>query len=118
MIPSSKLMTPDLRAPVIIFLSDGECSLSDGVMYDLCRSAVTAGYAYLIHVLDAQPQRKSRSGLSFHAVSFGIQARAMTLRRMVQIATEIYDTAPRDPLPPLNNPCSYSEADSTVRRAK
>ena len=53
MIPSSKLMTLDLRTPVIVFLSDGECSLSDEVMYDLCRSAVRAGYAYLIHVLYA-----------------------------------------------------------------
>ena len=36
---------------------------------------------------------------------------------MVQIATEIYDTAPRDPLALLSNPCSYSEALDTVRCA-
>ena len=37
---------------------------------------------------------------------------------MVQIATEIYDTAPRDPLAPLANPCSCCEALDTVRRAE
>ena len=53
MIHSSKLMTPGLRTPIIIFLSDGQSHLSDEVMYDLCRSAVSAGYVYLIHVLGA-----------------------------------------------------------------
>ena len=52
MIPRLKLMTPDLMTPIIIFLSDGKSSLSDEIMYDLCRSAARAGYAYLIHVLD------------------------------------------------------------------
>jgi len=37
---------------------------------------------------------------------------------MVQIAMEIYDAAPRDPLAPLDNPCSYSEALDSVRRAE
>ena len=50
--PSSKLMSPDLRTPVIVFLSDGECGLSDEVMYDLCRSAVRAGYVCPVHLLD------------------------------------------------------------------
>ena len=118
MVPSQNLMTPDLRTPVVIFLSDGECSLSDEIMYGLCRSAVRAGYAYLIHVLDAQSHQNFRSSLSFHAVSFGMQTRAGSLRRMVQIATEIHDTAPRDPLVPFSNPCSYSEALDTVRRAE
>ena len=44
-----------------------------------------------------------------------MQARAGSLRRMVQIATEIHDTAPRDSLVPLSNPCTYSEATDTVR---
>ena len=50
--PNSKLMSPNFRTPVIIFLSDGECDLSDEVMYDLCRSAVRAGYVCLVHLLD------------------------------------------------------------------
>ena len=36
---------------------------------------------------------------------------------MVQIATEIHDTAPRDPFAPLDTPCSYSEALDTVRHS-
>jgi hypothetical protein len=56
-----------------------------------------------------------RSALSFHAVSFGSDAQSASLRRMVQIATEIHDTAPRDPFAPLGSPCSYSEALDTVR---
>ena len=31
------------RSPVIIFLSDGECSMTDAKMYDLCRNAVRLG---------------------------------------------------------------------------
>jgi hypothetical protein len=34
---------------------------------------------------------------------------------MVQIATEIHDAAPRDPLAPPGDPCSYSEVLDTVR---
>ncbi len=47
-----------------------------------------------------------------------MQTQAGSLRRMVQIATEVYDTAPRDPLAPLSDPCSYNEALDTVRRAE
>ena len=59
--------------------------------------------------------RSLRSALSFHAVSFGLDAQAGSLRRMVQIATEIYDSAPRDPFASLDIPCSYREALDTVR---
>ena len=48
---STKLMLWDFRTPVVIFLSDGECSLSDAIMYDLCRAAVKAGYVYFISPL-------------------------------------------------------------------
>ena len=58
-----------------------------------------------------------RSALSFHAVSFGLDAHSTSLRRMVQIATEIHDAAPQDPLAPPGNPCSYSKALDTVRRS-
>ena len=37
---------------------------------------------------------------------------------MVEIASEIYDTAPQDPLAPLVNPCSYRETLDTVSRAE
>jgi len=36
---------------------------------------------------------------------------------MVQIAKEIHDASPRDPLAPPGDPCSYSEALDMVRRA-
>lgn len=61
--------------------------------------------------------RSLRSALSFHAISFGPDAQTGSLRRMVQIATEIHDTAPRDPFAPLDTPCSYSQALDTVRRS-
>ena len=61
--------------------------------------------------------RSLRSVLSFHAISFGPDAQTGSLRRMVQIATEIYDAAPRDPFASLDIPCSYSEALDTVRHS-
>jgi len=42
------------RVPIVIFLSDGEQTLPQTEMYDLCRRCVTLGYP-----------------LSFHSVSFG-----------------------------------------------
>jgi len=36
---------------------------------------------------------------------------------MVQIASEIHDATPRDPLAPPGNACSYSEALDTVGRS-
>ncbi len=59
--------------------------------------------------------RSLRSVLSFHAISFGPDAQTGSLRRMVQIATEIHDAAPRDPFASLDIPCSYSQALDTVR---
>ena len=88
------------------------------MMYDLCRAAVRAGYIYPFSPLSTQTDEDTSSALSFHAVSFGVQARAGSLRRMVQIAMEIHDAAPRDPLAPPGNPCSYSEALDTVRHVE
>lgn len=31
----------------MIFLSDGECSVSDAAIQDLCRSAIRLGYLYM-----------------------------------------------------------------------
>ena len=104
-----------VRTPVVVFLSDGECRFEDEVVYDLCRSAVRAGYATSVILHHFRTLRPPRSALSFHAVSFGSEAQAGSLHRMVQIATEIHDAAPRDPLMPLGIPCSYSEALDTVR---
>jgi len=85
------------RAPVLIFLSDGEHQCGDEAMYDLCRNAVRLGMP-----------------LSFHAVSFGQPFNSAKLRRMVEIAQEIEKSAPRNSL--TNNiPSSYTEALDTIR---
>jgi len=58
------------RFPVIIFLSDGECSISDNIMQDLCRTAVRLGYKLpfihyplfkLTRVLFANVEKRYRS---------------------------------------------------------
>jgi len=90
------------RSPVIVFLSDGECSLPDQTTYDICNSAVRLG-----------------KGLSFYTVSFGPDSSSQSLRRMAQIAEEVYRRAPRDPLAPaVQDSCSYTRAIDTIRLAE
>ncbi|KAG1809694.1 uncharacterized protein BJ212DRAFT_1484392 [Suillus subaureus] len=91
------------RSPVIIFLSDGECHIADQTVQDLCRSAVRLGKA-----------------LSFHAVSFGSDTTSTSLRRMTQIALDIQNNAPRDPLAPATATVasSYTQALDTVQLAE
>jgi len=61
---------------------------------------------------------KIRRPLSFHAVSFGHEVTSTSLRRMAQIALDVQNNAPQDPLLPAtaNIPSSYTEALDTVRR--
>jgi hypothetical protein len=56
--------------------------------------------------------------LAFHTVAFGGDiGGGRFLRRMTEIATDIYDSAPPDPLVPAGeNPCSFTEAANTVCR--
>ncbi|KIK47712.1 hypothetical protein CY34DRAFT_191735 [Suillus luteus UH-Slu-Lm8-n1] len=91
------------RSPVIIFLSDGEDYIADQPVQDLCRSAVRLG-----------------KPLSFHAVSFGSDTTSTYLRRMSQIALDIQNNAPRDPLVPLaaTVTSSYTQALDTVQLAE
>ncbi|KAH7884451.1 hypothetical protein F5I97DRAFT_1937890 [Phlebopus sp. FC_14] len=91
------------RSPVIIFLSDGECGITDQTMQDLCRTAVRLGKA-----------------LSFHAVSFGPDASSTYLRRMAEIARDAQNSAPRDLLAPANATVlsSYTQALDTVQLAE
>ncbi|KIM92371.1 hypothetical protein PILCRDRAFT_417 [Piloderma croceum F 1598] len=91
------------RTPVVIFLSDGICSVADQIVQDICRSAVRLG-----------------KPLSFHAVSFGQDSTSSSLRRMAQIAQEVQNNAPRDPLAPAaaTVSSSYAEALDTVRLAE
>ncbi|KAH8114634.1 hypothetical protein DFH11DRAFT_1508479 [Phellopilus nigrolimitatus] len=86
--------------PIVIFLSDGECDMTEEVMYDLCRKAVSLGRA-----------------LSFQAISFGPEGESARLRRMSEIAKEVQSRAPRDPLLPANAvmESAYSVALDSVR---
>jgi len=87
----------------MIFLSDGECSVLDETIQDVCRSAVQRGKA-----------------LSFHAVSFGSDTQAYYLQRMAQLALEIQNNAPHDPLLPAGPviPSSFTTALDTVQLAE
>ncbi|KAH8114613.1 hypothetical protein DFH11DRAFT_1764484 [Phellopilus nigrolimitatus] len=89
--------------PIVIFLSDGECSVTDAVMYDLCRKASELGRA-----------------LSFQAVSFGPEGSSTRLRRMTQIAQKVQTHAPHDPLLPENAvvESSYSVALDSVHSSE
>jgi hypothetical protein len=113
------------RTPIMIFLSDGECSIPDTAIQDLCRSSIQHG-----------------KPLSFHAISFGEEwdstvfdstldfvpdpsvtyqnSSASTLRKMAQRALEIQNEAPHDPLFPAaaRIPSSFSTALDTVRLAE
>ncbi|KAF9016568.1 hypothetical protein BDZ89DRAFT_1075488 [Hymenopellis radicata] len=88
------------RTPVVIFLSDGECSLPDAKVQDLCRASITLG-----------------KSLSLHTVSFGTGPEV--LRRMARLALDIQASAPADPNAPVGSriDSSFSEALDSVRLA-
>lgn len=86
------------RAPVIIFLSDGECGIADENVRDICRRAVALG-----------------KPLSFHTVAFGPSN--ATLKRMTDIALEVQSGVAPDPMNPVV-PSSYTEAIDTIRLAE
>ncbi|KAG8956419.1 hypothetical protein FRC03_010886, partial [Tulasnella sp. 419] len=88
------------RAPVLIFLSDGQCQVSDSVVYDICNRAVALGKA-----------------LSFHTVSFAANQWSQSLRRMVTIAEQVAKNAPRDPLTQVP-PCGHTDAIDSIRLAE
>jgi len=86
------------RSPVLIFLSDGECGLDEGRVYDICRRAVSLG-----------------KSLSLHTVSFGKDYYAGSLRNMATIANEVQTAAPIDQQGP---PCGYTSALDTIQLAE
>jgi hypothetical protein len=89
------------RTPIMIFLSDGQCAVSDEVVQGLCRTAITHG-----------------KPLSFHSVSFGPDSSVPTLRRMAQLALEVQEGAPQQPGIPGGAsapPSSFATALDTVR---
>ncbi|KZT36298.1 hypothetical protein SISSUDRAFT_1007685 [Sistotremastrum suecicum HHB10207 ss-3] len=89
------------RTPVLIFLSDGECSVSDDTINNITRRSIALG-----------------APLSFHAVSFGSDGGSYYLRRMATIAGQVYAQGPRNPLAPQGrDACSYSQAIDTISLA-
>ncbi|KAF8466465.1 hypothetical protein DFH94DRAFT_780712 [Russula ochroleuca] len=89
------------RTPVMIFLSDGECSISDMAIQDLCRSAVRLG-----------------KPLSFHSISFGQDSSSSSLRRMANLALGVQNNAPRNPRTPPSIPSSFAVALDAVQLAE
>ena len=86
------------RSPVVIFLSDGACSVSDNKIYDLAQRSQALG-----------------TPLVFHSVSFGPDGSSGSLRRMSDIAAEVHARAPPNPLAgPGAGSCTYTEAIDTV----
>jgi hypothetical protein len=103
------------RTPVIVFLSDGECSIPDQTTYDICNAAVRLGCVLRCLLISTRPYSLFRKGLLFYTVGFGPDPSSQSLRRMAQIAAEVHRRAPRDPLAPVGqDPCSFSRAIDTV----
>jgi uncharacterized protein YegL len=115
-IKTSKTSNIAFRSPVIIFLSDGECRIADQTIQDLCRSAVRLGLVACFFIGLATCDKIYSKALSFHAVSFGPDRASTSLRRMTQIALDIQNNAPRDPLAPAaaTVASSYTQALDTV----
>ncbi|EIW81359.1 hypothetical protein CONPUDRAFT_165526 [Coniophora puteana RWD-64-598 SS2] len=91
------------RTPVIIFLSDGECSIEDTATQDVCRAAIRLG-----------------KPVSLQTVSFGPEGSSRFLRRMAEIAADAQANAPRDPLAPAaaTVTSTYSQALDSVQLAQ
>ena len=103
----------------MIFLSDGQDTVSDDVVYKFCRSASSRGFVYsIVRPLSTTTDYANavRRPVSFHAVSFGPDSSSTYLRRMAQIALEVQNDRVNNSLHPTeaNVPSSYTEALDTV----
>ncbi|KAJ7016426.1 hypothetical protein C8F04DRAFT_981687 [Mycena alexandri] len=87
----------DTLAPVVIFLSDGECSDAQGTVVSLSSAAVDLGIP-----------------LSFHSVLFGTNHGRQSLSNMAQFAQEIQDATANN----TTVPSSFTEALDEVRLAQ
>jgi hypothetical protein len=100
----------------MIFLSDGEFSVPDTAIQDVCLTAVRLGcVAFFMFTFNADCfQRKP---LSFHSISFGPDTSSSSLRRMANLALGIQNNAPRNPQTPAmaSVPSSFAVALDTVR---
>ncbi|KAJ6620549.1 hypothetical protein B0H10DRAFT_1945867 [Mycena sp. CBHHK59/15] len=80
-------------APVVIFLSDGECNAAQDMTESLARTALDLGHP-----------------LSFHSVLFGDNDGRESLQSMAQSALEIQNGAPNNAAQRLTVSSSFSEA--------
>lgn len=90
------------RSPALVFLSDGECHLSDNRVHDVCRMCIQLG-----------------KPLALFSVSFGNEGSSASLRRMAEIARTTYASAPPDPRNNIvrDNPCAYHVAVDSIQLA-
>lgn len=91
------------RAPVLIFLSDGESSISDSLITRLCQRCIQLGMA-----------------LSFYTISFGSNKYSRPLRQMAQVASQVYQTARSNQRPTRNSgkiPCEYMDVNGALELA-
>ncbi|CAE6534558.1 unnamed protein product, partial [Rhizoctonia solani] len=91
------------RAPMIVFLSDGEDSIDRSKVEQLCKKCTQLGHA-----------------LAFYSISFGSDSSSSYLRLMVNVADGIFRTAPmtaRGAMRGADIPCKYSTAIDSVQLA-
>jgi hypothetical protein len=102
---------------VIIFLSDGECGVTDERVQDVCRRALALGSVLSQSLAPSfcLNDINHRDPLSFHTVAFGDNN--AILQRMVDLATDIQNRAPPNQMRP-SIPSSYSLALDSVSSTK
>ncbi|CAE6459517.1 unnamed protein product [Rhizoctonia solani] len=89
------------RAPVIVILSDGESSVSDELLNNLCNTCIQRGHA-----------------LSFYSILFGQESYSSSLRKMVDLAEASFRAAPlsaKSNFTGRDIPCKYSNAIDSVQ---
>ncbi|KAJ7491893.1 hypothetical protein FB451DRAFT_510870 [Mycena latifolia] len=90
----------DARAPVVIFLSDGECNGAEETVEHIGRTALELGHP-----------------LSFQSVLFGTTCGRGRLNRMAEVALEIQNSATNNAAQ-RSIPSSFSEAPDEVKLAE
>jgi hypothetical protein len=103
----------------MIFLSDGECSVPNAAIQNVCQSAVQLGYVFIDNAVHANKSfiMWCRQPLSFHSVSFGPDS-ASSLRRMAKLALEIQNNVLSNHLRSAAKsiPSTFTTALDTVRK--
>jgi hypothetical protein len=100
----------------MVFLSDGECAASYIVIEDLCFTTVQLGCVVFFQC-ELVTGLFTRMPRSFHTAPISPDASSFMLRRMAELALEVQNNAPRDPLrpPTMSMPSSFSVALDSVR---